>query len=82
MLTEAFTTAATWRRISSSALTRSTSAWSMMAISPGASRLVMFLVLRSTRATATMPGGSSALPRRCSGFLTDGTFIHSILPEQ
>src|ERR1700736_3905451 len=75
MLTETFTTAATLRRISSSALTRSRSAWSMMAISPGLRRLVMLFVLRSTRATATMPGGSPALPRIGSGILTDGTFI-------
>src|SRR5712691_6955682 len=75
MLTETFTTAATLRLIRSSALTRSRSEWSMMAISPGLRRLVMFFVLRSTRATATMPGGSPALPRNSSGILTDGTFI-------
>lgn len=53
----------------------------MMAISPGLSRLEMLFVLRSTRATATMPGGSPALPQNGSGILTDGTFIGSILPE-
>src|SRR5712691_9734003 len=75
MLTETFTTAATLRLIRSSALTRSRSEWSMMAISPGLRRLVMLFVLRSTRATATMPGGSPALPRDSSGLLTDGAFI-------
>src|SRR5579875_18876 len=54
----------------------------MIAISPGLSRLPMLLVLRSTRATATMPGGSAALPGNGSGILTDGTFIGSILPER
>ena len=76
MLIEALTTAATFRLISSSALTRSRSEWSMTAISPGLSRLVMFFVLRSTRATATMPGGSPALPRNTGG-ITDGSFIES-----
>src|SRR5919108_3389133 len=75
MLTEALTTAATLRLMSSSALTRSRSEWSMMAISPGLRRLVMFLVRRSTRATATMPGGSLAFPRGSSGIFTDGAFI-------
>src|SRR6266567_1448465 len=75
MLTETLTTAATLRLISSSALTRSRSEWSIMAISPGLRRLVMFFVLGSTRATATMPGGSAALPRCSSGIFTDGTFI-------
>ena len=40
----ALTTAATLRLMSSSALTRSRSEWSMMAISPGPRRLVMFFV--------------------------------------
>ena len=53
----------------------------MIAISPGFSRLVMFFVLRSTRATATMPGGSALLPGHGSGILTDGTFVKSILPK-
>src|SRR5208282_1438050 len=75
MLADALTTAATLRLISSSALTRSRSAWSMMAISPGLSRLEMFFVLRSTRAMATIPGGSVAFPGKSSGILTDGTFI-------
>src|SRR5215471_5715431 len=75
MLTEALTTAATLRLMSSSALTRSRSEWSMMAISPGLRRLVMFFVRRSTRAAATMPGGSLAFPRGSSGIFTDGAFI-------
>src|SRR6266550_320584 len=75
MLTAALTTAATLRLISSSALTRSRSEWSMMAISPGLRRLVMFFVRWSTRATATIPGGSPALPRCSSGSFTDGAFI-------
>jgi hypothetical protein len=41
----------------------------MIAISPGFSRLVMFFVLWSTRATATMPG------------VSHGTFVESILPR-
>ena len=53
----------------------------MMAISPGLSRLVMIFVARSTRATATMPGGSPARPRNTGG-ITDGNFIESILPER
>src|SRR5215472_339655 len=53
----------------------------MMAISPGLSRLVMIFVARSTRATATMPGGSPARPRNTGG-ITDGNFIGSILPER
>src|SRR6516164_7972074 len=80
MLTEALTTAETLRLISSSALTRSRSEWSMMAISPGLSRLVMLFVRRSTRATARMPAGSPARPRNTGG-ITDGNFIESILPE-
>ena len=52
----------------------------MMAISPGLSRLVMIFVARSTRAMATMPGGSPARPRNTGG-ITDGNFIESILPE-
>src|SRR5215467_10615947 len=75
MLTEALTTAATLCLMSSSALTRSRSEWSMMAISPGLRRLVMFFVRWSTRATATIPGGSPALPRCSSGSFTDGAFI-------
>src|SRR6516165_9545094 len=75
MLTETLTTAATLRLISSSALTRSRSEWSMMAISPGLRRWVMFFVRWSTRATATMPGGSSAFPRCSIGSFTDGAFI-------
>src|SRR5487761_1704020 len=46
----------------------------MMAISPGLSRLLMIFVARSTRATATMPGGSPARPRNTGG-ITDGNFI-------
>src|ERR1700733_3335756 len=75
MLRLQFITAMTLRLMSSSALTRSRSEWSMMAISPGLRRLVMFLVRRSTRATAVMPGGTSALSRPTSGIFTDGTFI-------
>src|SRR5215469_10218165 len=71
----AFTTAATRQSISSSALTRSRSAWSMTAMSPGFSRLTRTFVRGSTRATPTMPGGSSALPRPTRGILTDGSFI-------
>src|SRR5215467_7126062 len=71
----ALTTAATLQAMSSSALTRSRSGWSMMAISPGASRLTRALVFTSTRAVARMPGGASALPRLTCGILTVGTFI-------
>src|ERR1700685_4500720 len=46
----------------------------MMPISPGVSRLEMIFVLRSTRATATMPGGSPPRPRNTGG-ITDGNFI-------
>ena len=61
--------------LSSSALTRSRSAWSMTAISPGFSRRTSVLVRRSTRATPAAPGGASALPRVTCGNLTDGPFI-------
>jgi hypothetical protein len=73
-LTDALTTAAAFRLVSSSALIRSRSAWSMMAISPGLSRLMMSFVRRPTRATATIPGGSKAPPRNRSRTLTKGTF--------
>src|SRR5271170_1250425 len=46
----------------------------MMAISPALSRLVMIFVARSTRATAMIPGGSTARPRNTGG-ITDGNFI-------
>ena len=44
----------------------------------GPSRLVRFFVRRSTRATATIPGSSSAPPLNGSGILTESTFIDSI----
>src|SRR5580693_8187298 len=76
----ALTTAAGRQEISSSADTRSRSAWSMIAMSPGASRLTRTLVRRSTLATPTRPGGTSALPRlTCANIrapgLMDGNLI-------
>src|SRR3712207_8078877 len=48
-----------------SALTRSMSTWSMTATSPGRSRLVRFLVRRSSRTVPVTPGAASgARPRR------------------
>jgi hypothetical protein len=41
----------------------------------------MFFVLRSTRATATMPGGSAPRSVPGSEILKDGTFVKSILPR-
>src|SRR4051812_34789605 len=65
VLGAALTTAPTLPATSESALTRSTSTWSMTAISPGRSRLVRFLVRRSTRAVPVTPGAvSDARPRR------------------
>src|SRR3954447_15176924 len=65
MLGAAFTTAATLQATSESALTRSTSTWSMTAMSPGRSRLVRFFVRRSRRAVPATPGAVSvARPRR------------------
>src|SRR5260370_42476979 len=82
MLGAAFTTAATWQLMRASALIRSRSPWSMMAISPGESRLVRFVVLRSRRAGPITPGRSSDLPRRVQGRRRDGLFIAlPILPE-
>src|SRR5947207_6886655 len=75
MLGATLTTAATWQLISASALTRSRSRWSMMAMSPGHSRLVRFLVRRSRRAGPITPGRSSGLPRRVQGMRRDGLFI-------
>src|SRR4051794_37927089 len=65
VLGAALTTAPTLPATSESALTRSTSTWSMTAISPGRSRLVRFLVRRSTRAVPVTPGAvADARPRR------------------
>src|SRR5438067_13312352 len=65
MLGAALTTAATRQATSESALTRSTSWWSMTAMSPGRSRLVRFLVRRSSRTVPVTPGADSwARPRR------------------
>src|ERR1700743_506672 len=75
METWALTTAETFRLIRASAAPRSRSIWSMMAWSPGQSRLVRFLVRRSRRAGPATPGSSVALPRWMTGILTDGTFI-------
>src|ERR1700733_13813678 len=75
MLGPAFTTAATWHSMRESALTRSRSRWSMIAMSPGLSRLVRFLVRRSRRAGPITPGKSSDLPRRDQGRRRDGDFI-------
>ena len=60
MLGAALMTAATWQLTSDSALTRSRSAWSMIAISPGRSRLVRVLVRRSSLAGPASPGRSGA----------------------
>src|SRR6202012_2581075 len=75
MLTAALTTADTFRLIRASAATRAKSTWSMIAMSPGQSRLVRFLVRRSRRAGPAPPGSSVGLPRWMTGILTDGTFI-------
>src|ERR1700748_2746450 len=79
METAALTTAETFRLISASAATRSRSTWSMIAMSPGHSRLVRFLVRRSRRAGPATPGSSLDLPRWMTGILTDSTFI--VLPS-
>src|SRR5215475_23821 len=81
MLGAAFTTAAAWRRMSASALTRSRSTWSMMATSPGLSRLVRFFVRRSTRAGPAMPGRSSGLVRCFIESLRNWAIIVTILPD-
>src|SRR5579859_5672400 len=82
MLGDALITAATWQLISASALTRSRSRWSMIAMSPGHSRLVRFFVLRSRRAVPITAGRSSGLPRRAQGRRRDGDFIaFTILPD-
>src|SRR5690348_12788836 len=81
MLAATLTTAATCRCSSASALTRSRSSWSMMAMSPGASRLVRFLVRRSSLAGPLTPGRSSALARGVMGRLRNCAIIGSILPE-
>src|ERR1700754_3790173 len=76
------TTAAAPHATSASALTRSTSTWSMIAISPDWRRLVSLFVRRSILATAVTPGRSPTfLPRR-PGILLPGTFIMTILPER
>ena len=69
MLVDTFTTAPTWRSISASALSRSRSRWSMIAISPDESRLTRFLVRRSSRAVPVIPGRSSVLVRCARGSL-------------
>src|SRR5215813_7410874 len=81
MLGAAFTTAAAWRRMSATALTRSRSTWSMMAMSPGLSLLVRFFVLRSTRAGPAMPGRSSGLVRYFIESLRNWAIIVTILPD-
>src|SRR5215510_725318 len=81
MLLATLTTAATCRCTSASALTRSRSSWSMMAISPGARRLVRFLVRRSSLAGPLTPGRSSVLGRGVMGRLRNCAIIESILPE-
>src|SRR3954470_6022751 len=65
MLGATLTTTAAPRATSASALTRSMSTWSMTAISPGWSRLVRFLVRRSTRTVrGTGAPGTPARPVR------------------
>src|SRR3954451_17017840 len=64
MLGAALTTAQTFAATSPSAATRSRSTWSMIAMSPGRSRLVRRLVRRSRRATPTTPGWRSPLRER------------------
>src|SRR4051795_6863903 len=59
MLGETLTTAQTFARTNASAATRSRSTWSMIAMSPGRSRLVSVLVRRSRRATPVTPGWRS-----------------------
>src|SRR5690606_35224576 len=76
------TTAAAPHATSASALTRSTSTWSMMAISPGWRRFVSLLVRRSILATPVTPGRSLPFLARRPGILLPGTFIKTILPEQ
>src|SRR5579872_4028556 len=49
----------------------------MIAISPGLSRRVRFLVRLSARATATMPGGWSALSPPTKRIFTVDTFLES-----
>src|SRR5262249_22640618 len=58
-----------------SALTRSRSAWSMTAMSPGFRRRTSVLVRWSTRAVPATPLDVSARPRVTRGNFTDGTFI-------
>src|SRR5215472_494315 len=77
MLAAALTTAAACRCNSASALTRSRSSWSMMAISPGVSRLVRFFVRRSRRAGPLTPGRSSALGRGVMGRRRNWAIIES-----
>src|SRR5215470_15008994 len=75
MLTAALTTAATSFWMSASALTRSRSAWSMTAMSPGRSRLVRFLVRLSIRAVAETPDRLTGLFRRNPGSLREAAVI-------
>src|SRR3954451_2708153 len=64
MLCAALTTAPGRRATSDLAATTSMSEWSMTATSPGSSRLVRFLVRRSTRAGPVTPGPPSGTARR------------------
>src|SRR5579863_5883919 len=75
MLAATLTTAATCLRRSASALTRSRSWWSMMAMSPGASRLVRILVRLSSLAGPVTPGRSSVLVRCVMGRLRNWAII-------
>src|SRR5699024_8141619 len=64
MLLATLRTAATPQATSASALTRSRSTWSMIAMSPGRRRGVRFMVRRSDLTGATSPAGASARARR------------------
>src|SRR5947208_2727487 len=77
MLGATLTTAATWQATSASALTRSRSIWSMIAISPGRRRLVRSLVRLSRRAGPATPGSSG-----CRLLRSVVNLIRVILPER
>src|SRR4051812_24554031 len=77
MLQAALTTAAGRQATSASPATASMSMWSMIAMSPGRSRLVRFLVRRSIRAGPVTPGPPSGAGRRRTRGILTGRWSHA-----
>ena len=75
MLGAALTTAATWHLTSASALTRSRSAWSMMAMSPGSQAPGQVLGPAVQASRSRHAGQVAGLDRRAPGRLRFGAFI-------